>query len=155
MILPDSSQILEDPYYLKVERRLTWLSLALGMAILSILLVFASIRAVVGFISGSILSYYNFVWMKQAIDRLLAKFQPSGESDSSPSGWQKAKRRVVFKYFMRFVLIGGSLYAIFRFHILDLKAFVLGLFLFVMAVLVECVYQVVKTLVEDRQRGRT
>jgi hypothetical protein len=155
MFPPDSSQLLVDPYYLDIERRLTRLSLGLGLVILSALLIFASLRAVVGFIAGSVLSYYNFFWMKQAVDRLLAKFQPSGNNDDSTVGWRKGERRVVFKYFMRFALIGGSLYAIFRYRILDLKAFGLGLFLFVMAVLAECIYQVTKTLIEDWERGRT
>lgn len=155
MILPDSDQILEDPYYLNIERRLSWLSLGLGLMILSVLLVFASTRVVVGFITGSILSYYNFAWMKQAVDHLLAKLQTSQDSAVLPVVWQRAEKRVVFKYFIRFALIGGSLYAIFRFRILDVKAFILGLLLFVMAVLVECLYQVGKTLIEDWQRGRT
>jgi hypothetical protein len=154
MIPPDSRQILEDPYYLNIERRLAWLSLSLAAAIVLTLSIFASIRMVVGFIAGSVLSYYNFVWMKQGIDRLLAGFQPTGDSRARGRRSQKGERRVIFKYFVRFALIGGSLYAIVRFRILDLRAFVLGLLLFVMAVLVECVYQVIKTLTEDRDRGR-
>jgi hypothetical protein len=154
MIPPDSRQILEDPYYLNIERRLTWLSLSLAAAIVLMLSIFASIRMVVGFIVGSALSYYNFVWMKQGVDRLLAGFQSGDDSSAREGRWRKGERRVIFKYFVRFALIGGSLYAIVRFRILDLKAFVLGLLLFVMAVLVECVYQVFKTLTEDRDRGR-
>ena len=154
-ILPSSSQPLADSYYQNIERRLTWLSLGLGLVIVSGLLIFASLRAVFGFIAGSILSLYNFLWMKQAVDRLLAGFQASGDDNAvTTAGWKKAERRVVFKYFMRFALIGGSLYAIFRFRILDLKGFILGLFLFVMAVLAECIYQVTKTLIEDWERGR-
>jgi hypothetical protein len=155
MFPADSSQLLVDPYYLNIERRLTRLSLCLGLVILSVLLSFASLRAVVGFMAGSVLSYYNFIWMKQAVDRLLTRFQPSGSNDGSTVGWSKGGRRVIFKYFIRFALIGGSLYAIFRFQILDLKAFALGLFLFVMAVLVEGIYQVTKTIIEDWDRGRT
>ena len=155
MYPPISSQLLEDPYYNNIERRLTRLSLGLGLVILSALLILTSLKAVIGFIAGSVLSYYNFLWMKQAVDRLLAKFQPPGSNEVSMVGWKKGERRVVFKYFMRFALIGGSLYAIFRYQILDLKAFALGLFLFVIAVLAECIYQVTKTLIEDWERGRT
>ena len=155
MVIPrSSSQPLADSYYQDIEQRLTRLSLGLGLVIVSGLLIFASLRAVFGFIAGSILSLYNFLWMKQAVDRLLAGFQPSGDNAVSTAGWKKGERRVVFKYFMRFALIGGSLYAIFRFRILDLKGFILGLFLFVMAVLAECIYQVTKTLIEDWERGR-
>jgi hypothetical protein len=93
--------------------------------------------------------------MKQAVDRLLARLQPSEGNDVSTVGWRKGEWRVIFKYFMRFALIGGSLYAIFRYQILDLKSFALGLFLFVMAVLAECIYQVTKTLIEGWERGRT
>jgi len=155
MFLPNSSQLLLDSYYQNFERRLTRLSLGLGLVIVSVLLIFTSLRAVFGFIAGSILSLYNFLWLKQAVDRLLARFQPSGSNDVSTVGWRRGERRVVFKYFMRFALIGGSLCAIFRYQILDVKAFALGLFLFVMAVLVEGIYQVTKTIIEDWDRGRT
>ena len=155
MFPTNSSQLLEDPYYLNVERRLIRLSIVLGVAVLLSLLIFDSFRAALGFVFGAIVSYYNFLWMKQAVDRLLAGFQPSMDKNLSTLGRKKGERRVVLKYFMRFALIGGSLYAIFRFRILDLKGFILGLFLFVMAVLAECIYQVTKTLIEDRERGRT
>ena len=155
MFPPNSSQLLEDPYYLNIDRRLTRLGLGLGLVILPLLLTFASLRAALGFVFGSILSYYNFLWMKQAVDRLVAGFQPPGDNGISMAGLKKGGRQVVFKYFMRFALIGGSLYAIFRFRILDPKGFILGLLLFVMAVLAECIYQVTKTLIEDRERGRT
>ena len=155
MIPPDSRQILDDPYYLDIERRLSKLGLGLGGLVLVLLVCFASLKAISGFIAGSVLSYYNFVWMKQGVDRLLAGFQP-GSDESSRKGYsQKAERWVIFKYFARFALIGASLYAIFRFRFFNLKAFILGLLLFVMAVLVECLYQVFKTLAEDRDRGRT
>jgi hypothetical protein len=154
MIPLDSRHTLEDPYYLNIGRRLTWLSLSLAAVIVLTLSIFASLEMVVGFIAGSVISYYNFVWMKQGIDHLLEGFQPTGDSRARERRWQKGERRVIFKYFVRFALIGGSLYAIVRFRILDLRAFVLGLLLLVMAVLIECVYQVFKTLTEDRDRGR-
>ncbi len=61
---------------------------------------------------------------------------------------------IIFKYFIRYTLIGGALYAIFRYQFLDVRGALLGLFLVVMAVLYECVHQVIKSLLEDWKHGR-
>ncbi len=155
MNLPDSRGILEDPYYVGIERRLIRMGLGIAAVAMVLSLVLASATFALSFSLGAVLSYYNFVWMKQGVDRLLERFQsPSGmtvsELRSSP-----VERRVIFKYFLRYALIGTSLYVIFRLRFLDIKAAFLGLFLFVAAVLAECVVQVAKTLIEARNRART
>jgi hypothetical protein len=146
--LPDSQLILNDPYYQTVEKRLVRLSLGLGLVILFVALFFASLPFIVNFTVGAVISLLNFFWMKQAIDRLLAGFS----REERPSG--KSAKGIIFKYFIRYALIGGTLYVIVRYKYLNVKGAFLGLFLVVIAVVLECIYQVVKSLIEDWTRGR-
>jgi hypothetical protein len=155
MKLPESKDLLNDPYYMNFEKRLTAISLYSGTGILILSLAFGSLRFACGFLVGATLSFYNFNWMKQGIDRVLLNFQPQVEQFAQGSYFKRDNRRVIFKYFLRYALIGAALYAIVRFQFLDVKAAFLGLFLFVIAVIYECFYQVVKTLFEDWKGGRT
>jgi hypothetical protein len=155
MKLPESKDLLNDPYYMSVEKRLTSVSLYLGIGILVLSLVFGSLNFACSFLVGATLSFYNFTWMKQGIDRMLLNFQPQAEQSVQGGRFKRGHRKVIFKYFLRYALIGATLYAIVRFRFLDIKAAFLGLFLFVMAVIYECFYQVVKTLLEDWKSGRT
>jgi hypothetical protein len=148
MKLPDAQEILDDPYYLGIERRLTFLSLYLGLAAISTFLILGKVNLACSFALGAILSYLNFNWMKQGVDRLL-------DPDlilSAPT--KRSNRKIICKYFLRYALIGGILYAIVRVKFLDLKAAFFGLFLFVAAILFECIHQVIKGFVEDQRDGR-
>jgi len=96
-----------------------------------------------------VISYLNFCWMKQGVDRLIGSFGSGVSPARRPSG-----KRVIFKYFLRYALIGGTLYAIFRFQFFEVRGAILGLLLFVAAVLFECLHLVIKTLLEEWY-GRT
>jgi hypothetical protein len=110
---------------------------------------FVSWKFVVSFLIGAVISYLNFCWMKQGVDRLIGSFG----SEVSPAP-QSPERHVIFKYFLRYALIGGTLYAIFRFQFFEARGAILGLLLFVAAVLFECLHLVIKTLLEEWY-GRT
>ena len=86
-----------------------------------------------GFAIGAILSALNFYWLKTAVS-LLA--QVAGSGAPARSGGTVA--RFVFRY----VLIGVAGYVIFRSSFISLKAFFLGLFLFLAAIFVEVAYQI-------------
>ena len=66
---------------------------------------------------------------------------------------KRSVRAAIFKYFLRYGLIGLSLYAIVRFGILEVFGFFSGLLLVVAAVLVECVLQVIKGWTEGPCHG--
>jgi ATP synthase I chain len=148
MKLPEVREILDDPYYLGIERRLTVLSLYLGLAATATFLMLGKVNLACSFVVGGILSYLNFNWMKQGVDRML-----SVSLIQTPPP-KRSNRKVIFKYFLRYVLIGSVLYAIVRVKFLDLEAAFLGLFLFVAAILCECIHQVIRGLVEDQRDGR-
>ena len=145
----NSHDLLNDPYYATVEDRLTRISIVLGALSLVVGALFASWKFVVSFLLGAVISYLNFRWMKQGVDRLIGSFGSETSPSPRPSG-----RSVIFKYFLRYALIGGTLYAIFRFHFFEARGAILGLLLFVAAVLFECLHLVIKTLVEEWY-GRT
>ena len=141
--------LLDDPYYATVENRLTRISMVLGSLTLVAGALCASWKFVVSFLVGAVISYLNFCWMKQGVDRLIAGFG----SAVGPAP-RTSSRRVIFKYFLRYALIGGTLYAIFRSQFFEARGAILGLLLFVAAVLFECLHLVIKTLLEDKY-GRT
>jgi ATP synthase I chain len=139
-----SRELLNDPYYATVEHRLTRISLILGSLTLIVGAVFASGKFVVSFLVGAVISYLNFCWMKQGVDRVIGSF--GSEASPAPGGSGKG---VIFKYFLRYALIGGTLYAIFRFQFFEARGAIFGLLLFVAAVLFECLHLVIKTLLEE------
>jgi hypothetical protein len=144
-----SQELLNDPYYATVENRLTRIGMLLGAVTLVVGALFISWKFVVSFLVGAVISYLNFCWMKQGVDRLIGSFSTEAIPAQRPSG-----KRVIFKYFLRYALIGGTLYAIFRYQFFEARGAIIGLLLFVAAVLFECLHLVIKTLLEEWY-GRT
>ena len=144
-----SQELLNDPYYATVENRLTRIGMVLGGLTLIVGALFVTWKFVVSFLVGAVISYLNFCWMKQGVDRLIGSFSSEVDPSPRPSG-----KRVIFKYFLRYALIGGTLYAIFRFQFFEARGAIIGLLLFVAAVLFECLHLVIKTLLEEWY-GRT
>ena len=130
-----------------LERRLWKISLGLGLPACLAALILGGLDSGLGFLAGAALSWINFRWLRQGVDRLLA-----GVLTSRPSPGRTA-RVAIFKYFLRYALIGLLLYATFRIEILEVFGFFSGLLLVVAAVLVECVLQVVKGWKEDPCHG--
>jgi len=188
---PTSQGILTDSYYQNLGRRLTRVSLVLTLGVVITASLLSSWKFVVSFLLGAIISYLNFSWMKQVIDRLVSSFSDTtapilprvgatasgcrgwgsrldkealnqcsaGEVTSTPFGSsgghaRPSLRNVIFKYFLRYGLIGVTLYVIVRFRFFDAGGVILGLLLFVAAVFFECIYLVIKTLLEEWD-GRT
>ncbi|MSO23155.1 MAG: ATP synthase subunit I [Acidobacteria bacterium] len=144
-----SQDLLNDSYYASVENRLTRSGIVLGVLTLVVGGLFVSWKFVGSFFVGAVISYFNFCWMKQGVDRLIGSFGTELSPASRPSG-----RSVILKYFLRYALIGGTLYVIFRFQFFEARGAILGLLLFVAAVLFECLHLVIKTLLEEWY-GRT
>ncbi len=145
-----SQELLNDPYYATVENRLTRIGMRPGrvdpgcgspVCILEVCGEFPRGRR--DFLPQFLLDETGC----GPLDRQLRKSKPIQRP--RPSG-----RAVIFKYFLRYALIGGTLYAIFRFQFFEARGAILGLLLFVAAVLFECLHLVIKTLLEEWY-GRT
>ena len=91
---------------------------------------------------GALLSYVNFRWLKQAVDFLV------NTPDRSP-------RRVLAQFVGRYALIAVVLYVTIRGSLLELVFVFAGLLVYVGAILIECVSEVVRVLVRDFRNGRT
>ena len=131
----------------RLDSRLWKISLGLGIPACLGALILGGADSGLGFLAGALLSWINFRWLKQAVDHLL---ESTRSAQLLP---QRAVRGAIFKYFLRYGLIGLSLYATFLFDFLEVFGFVSGLLLVVAAVLVECVLQVIKGWTEDPCHG--
>ena len=130
-----------------LDRRLWKISVGLGIPACLAALILGGLESGLGFLAGAALSWINFRWLKQGVDRLV-----EGARQAQPLP-RRTVRAAIFKYFLRYALIGLSLHATFRVDMLEVFGFFSGLLLVVGAVMVECVLQVIKTWEEDPCHG--
>ena len=130
-----------------LDRRLWIISLSVGIPTCLGAVILSGLDSGLGFLAGGGLSWINFRWLKQGVDHLLETTR-TGQAVS-----KRATRAAIFKYFLRYALIGLSLYATFHFVILEVVGFILGLFLVVFAVLVECILQLIRGCTEGPCHG--
>ena len=130
-----------------LDRRLLKISMGLGIPACLAALILGGLDSGLGFLAGALLSWVNFRWLKQGVDHLL---DSTRSAHPTP---KRAARTAIFKYFLRYALIGLSLYATFRIDIVEIFGFFSGLLLVIAAVLVECVLQVIKGWNEDPCHG--
>jgi hypothetical protein len=138
----------QDGYYAEFERRVAITSGVLGAGILLLSLLFVSKNFALSFLVAALVSHWNFSWMKQGLDCLLAALWGGNARTVRRAQWG-----VLIKYLLRCALIGGFLYVIFRFRFFDTRAVAVGLFLSIAAILAEAAIQLFKILAEDRKHG--
>jgi hypothetical protein len=119
--------------------RLMWIVAIAGTA--SFLLVRGGSWAA-SFAVGAALSALSFQWMKTAIGALAEAFVAHAVSGSAQPRPPRGTTGVVARFVLRYALIGLAAYAIFRSSSLSLAAFFAGLFVAIIAILVEVAYQV-------------
>jgi len=100
----------------------------------AITLYLASWRAALSIALGGVLSVVNFHWLKQAVDFVILK------GGTGPVG-----KRVAWQYVGRYALIGLTLYVTIRSSILVPALVVAGLLVYVLAILVESVFEIGKS----------
>ena len=91
-------------------------------------------RAALSLALGGVLSTINFHWLKQAVDFVIL------EGGSGPVG-----KRVAWKYAGRYALIALTLYVTIRYSILVPALIVAGLLVYVLAILLESVFEIGKS----------
>ena len=91
-------------------------------------------RAALSLALGGVLSTVNFHWLKQAVDFVIL------EGGSGPVG-----KRVVWQYAGRYALIAVTLYVTIRYSILVPALIVAGLLVYVLAILLESVFEIGKS----------
>ena len=90
-------------------------------------------KASAGVLLGCLVAWANFLWLKQAIGALADKVTQSGSPKSSAG--------TVFKFLLRYALVGLGAYVIFLSSRESLYGFLGGLFLAVAAILCEAAYE--------------
>lgn len=128
----------------QIERRIDRTSLLLTLVLAAAVLAFHSAKAALSLGVGGALSYINFHWLRQAVDFIVLK-----------GAQGRIWGRVTLRYTARYALIGVVLYVTIRTSRLDLIWVFSGLFVYVFAVLIECISEVGRTLVRDYRNGRT
>ncbi len=128
-----------DSFYRAAERRIEWLTLALGAAGA----VFAALRwdwrAGAGVALGALLTWLNFRWLKQGVGALVTVSTVQAGSEHA-----RVPRSVYLKFFGRFALLLLVVYVILSRSLLPVAAVLGGLFAVVAAVMLELLFELVR-----------
>ena len=116
------------------DRRVDRTGVILLILATGIALYLYSWRAALSLAVGGVLSTVNFHWLKQAVDYVIL------EGGSGPVG-----RRVAWQYAGRYALIALTLYVTIRSSILIPALIVAGLLVYVLAILLEAVFEIGKS----------
>ncbi len=126
----------DDIFYAAAERRIEYLTLALGAAAAIAAAILWRPGAGGGVAAGAVLSWINYRWMRQGVGTLarLSTAQSGAEQPRVP-------RSVYFKFLGRYALLIVAAYAILHGFSLPAVSFVCGLFAVAAAVIVEMIAQ--------------
>jgi hypothetical protein len=102
-----------------------------------------STRAAISVAVGGVLSTVNFHWLKQAVDFVILK---------GAAG--RVGKRIALQYAGRYALITLTLYVTIRFSILEPVFVLAGLLIYVLAVLLESVFEIALFLIRDYRNGK-
>ena len=120
--------------YSAFDRRVDRTSLILLILATGITYFQYSGRAALSLALGGALSSINFHWLKQAVDFVIL------EGGSGPVG-----KRVAWQFAGRYALIALTLYVTIRYSILVPALIVAGLLVYVLAILLESVFEIGKS----------
>jgi ATP synthase I chain len=126
----------DEEFYSAAERRIEWLIAGIGAAATAATWFVWGRRAAAGLAAGAILSWVNYRWMKQGVDRL-------ARLSTAHVGTQRAQvpASVYLKFLGRYALLIVAAYAILRAFRPPLASLLAGFFSVVAAVLVEMIVQ--------------
>jgi len=133
-----------DDFLEGLDRRLDRNSVIVVAVAVPLIFALYSARAALSVLSGAVLSYVNFRWLKQAVDFVVLQGAEGNKG-----------RRVWMRFVGRYALIALGLYVTIRSSALDLIFIFAGLLVYVVAILIECVSEVARVLIRDYRNGRT
>jgi small-conductance mechanosensitive channel len=130
----------DEAFYTAAERRIEYLTLAIGAAGAVCALIFWDVRAGVGVAVGAAISWINFRWMKQGINTLvrLSTAQEGAEKVRVP-------KSAYLKFLGRYALLVLVAYVILHSFKLVIAFVLAGFFAVVAAVLVEMTGQLFRS----------
>jgi hypothetical protein len=92
----------------------------------------------IGFLTGSIIAFLNFHWLKSGVAGLADRVTNSGKAQSG--------KGIVARFLLRYVLMGAAAYGILTSFPASLRGLFAGLFLPVGAIACEAAYELYATL---------
>jgi len=121
------------------ERRIEWGTIGLGGAAAAVMAARGTGLAALGIAAGTALAWLNFRWLRSVVVTLevLSKQQAGAEKPQVPRG-------IYARIFGGFALLLAVVCASFFYSLLPGAAVVAGLFTLVVAVLIECLYQLAR-----------
>jgi hypothetical protein len=123
-----------EAFYSKALERIRWSMIVLAVVFtLAAWFVFGW-RAALGFGLGSAIAYLNFYWLKRVVSAMADRITRSGTRQSS--------RGIVFRFILRYLLMGLAAYVILSVSPASLYGLLTGLFLPVAAIACEAGYEV-------------
>ena len=123
----------EDDFYSGAAARLPWFMAALGLVLTASAWWKFGHSAAVGFLAGCIIAFLNFHWLKTGVSALADRATNSGKSQSGAG--------IVFRFLLRYVLMGAAAYGILTSFPASLRGLLAGLFLPVGAIACEAAYE--------------
>jgi hypothetical protein len=93
-----------------------------------------------GFLAGSIISFLNFQWLKSGVAGLADRVTSTSKPHSG--------KGIVFRFLLRYALMGGAAYAILTSFPASLRGLFVGLFLPVGAIACEAAYETYAALAQ-------
>lgn len=133
MSIAESSTAAEN-FYAGAYARILRFMLMVGMAAAVALGIAGGWRVSLGFVLGCAIASVNFYWLKRVVTAL-------ADRATGTSG-EKSNRGVVSRFLLRYLLIAGGVYVIFRSSSVSLNGLLAGLFLPVAAIACEAAYEV-------------
>ena len=123
----------EDDFYSGAAARLPWFMAALGLAFTAVAWWKLGRAIALGFLGGSIIAFLNFHWLKTGVTALADRATNSGQAQSGAG--------TIFRFLLRYVLMGAAAYGILTSFPASLRGLFVGLFLPVGAIACEAAYE--------------
>jgi len=129
-----------DSIYVAAEHRIEWMTLAFGLAGAVFVLVRWGVRPGAGVALGAALAWLNFRWLKQGVTAFVKLSTAQANSEHA-----RVPVSVYAKFFGRFALLLVVVYVILSRSWLPVAAVLGGLFAVVAAVMIELMWELVRT----------
>jgi hypothetical protein len=138
----------DDAFYAAAERRIEYLTLAIGAITTIAAAIIWGWRVSAGVASGAALSWINYRWLKQGVATL-------ARLSTAQAGAEKARvpPSVYLKFLGRYALLIAAAYAILRGFKLPAASLLAGFFAVIAAVIVELIGQLFRSGPEPREHA--
>jgi hypothetical protein len=129
-----------DSIYVAAEHRIEWMTLAFGLAGAALTLLRWGWRPGAGVALGAALAWLNFRWLKQGVTAIVKVSTAQRNSEHA-----RVPVSIYVKFFGRFALLLVVVYVILSRSWLPVAAVLGGLFAVVAAVMIELMWELVRT----------